>query len=76
MVYVCVYIYVYIFVVHGGGGGGGGLTLSPMTHNSELHVVYSGFAIPCLLNACFLLAGVFVTWSSFFLTQFTLYFLF
>ena len=54
--------------MHGGGGGGGawwwwwwGLTLPPMTHNSELHIVYSGFAIPCLLNACFLLAGVFVT---------------
>ena len=46
-----------------------------MTHNSELHVVYSGFAILCLLNAWFLLAGVFVTWSSFFLAHFTLYLL-
>ena len=36
-----------------------GLEVVPMTHNSELHVVYSGFPIPCLLNACFLLARKF-----------------
>ena len=38
-----------------------GLKLSPMTNNSVLHAVYSGFAMLCLLNACFSLAGVFVT---------------
>ena len=57
---VCVYIYMYVRSCWWWWWLWG-LKLSPMTNNSVLHAVYSGFAMLCLLNACFSLAGVFVT---------------
>ena len=74
---VCVCVYVYMYAVGGGGGGVGAwsclqwhITVSCMLSTQAL--LYR----VCWMHVSYCMAGVFVTWSSFFLTQFTHYFLF